>query len=60
MTTIKELVQTLKKADQVYYGRGKSKLSDQDYDQLKEELRERKPNHKYLLTVGSDAIPEKG
>ena len=50
---IKKLVEQLEKASNSYYNTGENLMSDQEYDQKVEELRELDPNNKYLQTVGA-------
>jgi len=53
---IKEIVMKLVKADDYYYNKSKSLLSDEEYDSLKDELRKIDPNNDYLKKIGA-AVP---
>ena len=55
---VKELVEKIKKANRDYYLEGMSELSDQEYDALVAELREKDPNNNILLKVGDDSEAE--
>ena len=54
-----EIIDLLKEADEIYYNSftEESKLSDEEYDNLKEYAQEKWPNNEYFNLVG--AIPEK-
>jgi DNA ligase (NAD+) len=49
----KDLVNLLKTSKSEYYNTGTSQLTDAQYDVVEDELRERKPNHSLLRTVGA-------
>ena len=53
-----DLVKKLQSYDALYYNLGGSSVSDREYDDLKDKLRELNPNHPYLTSVGSKV--EKG
>lgn len=53
--TLSSLVAILRSANHHYHDKGQTFISDEAYDALKDELRERKPDHKVLKEVG--AIP---
>lgn len=55
----KELVSQLEKADQAYYNTGEPTLTDGEYDQLKEELKEKDPKNPYLLNIGAAPTGER-
>ena len=50
----KEIVKKLKKADKKYYLGEDPIMSDDAYDELKDNLRKKTPNHPYFKQVGSD------
>lgn len=50
---IKELVKLAKVADKAYYNTDKPKMSDQQYDLLRDLIREKDPNNAYLKSVGA-------
>lgn len=55
---IRELVKELKKNDRAYYLKGTPLVPDSVYDEKKARLKELRPEHPYLLTVGCK--PESG
>ena len=52
---LSEIVEVIKACNEAYYLNGDSKLSDAEYDQLKEKLRELDPNNDLLKKVGEEA-----
>jgi len=61
MSTLPELVKKLRAASDAYYNTGKSLMTDNEYDELRDELVQRSPSHPFLkevgAAVGSGAIP---
>lgn len=51
---VDEIVKTLKKAADQYYNEGDSFLTDAEFNQLEDQLRELDPTNNYFLGVGSD------
>ena len=49
---IQAIVNRLQECDESYYNNGKSIISDYEYDQLKDELKELDPNNSQLLKIG--------
>lgn len=56
---IETLIRILKDADLAYYTEGSPEFSDDLYDQIKEGVKEKAPNHKYFKEVGADVLKEK-
>lgn len=52
---LEEIVKLIKECNEAYYLNGDSKLSDAEYDRLKEQLKEIDPNNELLKKVGEDA-----
>jgi NAD-dependent DNA ligase len=61
MSTLPEIVKKLRAASDAYYNTGKSLMTDDEYDELRDELAKRSPSHPFLkevgAAVGSGAIP---
>lgn len=55
---IKSLVKLLKKADKLYYEKGEPIMTDEEYDNMVEKLRELDPENKYLQKVGTERTNE--
>jgi DNA ligase (NAD+) len=55
---IQNLLEKLSVADAAYYGDGSSKISDSEYDRLKDLLRKLDPDNDYLKKVASEALSE--
>ena len=55
---INELEEKIKQANLDYYSKGESDISDDDYDRLILELKEKDPNNPLLNQVGDDATSE--
>lgn len=51
--TEQQLVSLLKKAADAYYNKEKPILSDQEYDNLRDELEQRNPSHPFLQQIGA-------
>jgi len=49
---IDELIEILENANESYYNDAESEISDEEYDNLKDELRKLAPKHPFLLQVG--------
>lgn len=50
---IEQIVKKLKSASEAYYNEGNSSLTDQEYDNLVEELKKLDPENPFLKTVGT-------
>lgn len=50
---IEERIKQLKEWDNLYYNKGASPITDEEYDQYREETEKIDPNHKYFKKVGS-------
>ena len=61
MSTLPELVKKLRNASDAYYNGDKPLMTDDEYDDLRDELAKRSPSHPFLkevgAPVGSGAIP---
>ena len=61
MSTLPELVKKLRNASDAYYNGDKPLMTDDEYDELRDELAKRSPSHPFLkevgAPVGSGAIP---
>ena len=53
MSTLPELVKKLRAASDAYYNTGKSLMTDNEYDELRDELIQRSPSHPFLKEVGA-------
>jgi DNA ligase (NAD+) len=52
---INELISRLKSADDAYYNSSEPIISDEEYDFLKDSLKQIDPENKYLLSIGAKA-----
>ena len=50
---LSEIVTLIEKANEVFFNTSKQIMTDAEYDLLKDELQERKPEHKLLKKIGS-------
>jgi DNA ligase (NAD+) len=59
MNKIEHIVETLKKASEAYYNTGTTTMSDNEFDKLKNELKELDPNNDFFKEVGAPALRNK-
>lgn len=60
ISRLSDLCGVIRWANRMYHTKGKPPFSDDAYDTLKDELRERKPTHSLLKTVGHAVEPTAG
>ena len=53
MSTLPEIVKKLRAASDAYYNGDKPLMTDDEYDELRDELAQRSPNHPFLKMVGA-------
>ena len=53
MSTLPEIVNKLRNASDAYYNGDKPLMTDDEYDELRDELAQRSPNHPFLKMVGA-------
>jgi NAD-dependent DNA ligase len=53
MSTLPEIVKKLRAASDAYYNGDKPLMTDDEYDDLRDELSQRSPNHPFLKMVGA-------
>ena len=53
MSTLPEIVKKLRNASDAYYNGDKPLMTDDEYDELRDELAQRSPNHPFLKMVGA-------
>jgi len=53
------LIDKLLVFDDLYYNTGKSSISDNEYDKLRDDAKKENPDHPYFMTIGSSVSGEK-